>query len=495
MTASVGEDSLAAIRPQGPESTDPSASIAETDDVVEEDDDRALSKSTMPSCADVLGYNEDMIHWVIQYHQGGEVEGEYFPSYETALARFQRLPFKRAYILLAPDGRELKYWDRTIGCLQLLQRSPLALCIPCCLCARDSRKGRDIAMKSWWQEHRGSVDEIADFTRMCCVTTKRKASRAEGRATSGNVCGEFFKSASLAKEVYKSLPFNQPSAVFAPDGKLLKKYGNEDELQQLRRWFEKTSAALKAPNEASETWTEEDEQRLSEDLNKHSRAPVILNIYDVSVSPTTKRINSIVRPFGTGAYHGAVEINGFEYSFGGFPPDYKPKPGQTGVFKCLPRGCPLHRYRESKFMGRTPFPNDDVDLLITELELKWEGESYNILTRNCCHFCSDFCNKLGVDSVPDWTTHAAERGENFFLALTEGIELRRDSCHLDDYDDEDNHVGYQFGDLTRGVVHQITMRGHNSNKRIGEGPSPDQNIVPTFLDFMRGCLERKWIPC
>merc|ERR1712224_741344 len=53
---------------------------------------------------------------------------------------------------------------------------------------------------------------------------------------------------------------------------------------------------------------------------------------------------------------------------------------------------------------------EDVKLLLEQLGSEWPGASYDLLRRNCCHFCDDFCQKLGVGPIPQWVTNLAGAG-------------------------------------------------------------------------------------
>jgi len=40
----------------------------------------------------------------------------------------------------------------------------------------------------------------------------------------------------------------------------------------------------------------------------------------------------------------------------------------------------------------------------------WLNAGYDLLTRNCCHWCSSFCMSLGVSRLPEWLTSLADAG-------------------------------------------------------------------------------------
>merc|ERR1719336_3467218 len=48
--------------------------------------------------------------------------------------------------------------------------------------------------------------------------------------------------------------------------------------------------------------------------------------------------------------------------------------------------------------------------MIQLLQREWPCLLYDTLTHNCCHFVNDFCQRLGVGSIPSWITHLAGVG-------------------------------------------------------------------------------------
>eukprot|EP00931_Biecheleriopsis_adriatica_P040856 TRINITY_DN23400_c0_g1_i1.p1 TRINITY_DN23400_c0_g1~~TRINITY_DN23400_c0_g1_i1.p1 ORF type:complete len:180 (-),score=28.47 TRINITY_DN23400_c0_g1_i1:236-748(-) len=125
--------------------------------------------------------------------------------------------------------------------------------------------------------------------------------------------------------------------------------------------------------------------------------PVILHIYDVTGHEVVTGVNEKLRLLGTGAFHGAVEVYGQEWSFGYCEEG-------TGVFSCPPRGCSAHSFRESVSMGETSKTETEVFEIIAQFENEWPGSGYDLLRRNCCSFSDEFCVQLGVGHIPAWVT-------------------------------------------------------------------------------------------
>lgn len=130
-----------------------------------------------------------------------------------------------------------------------------------------------------------------------------------------------------------------------------------------------------------------------------SIAPVTVHIYDVGTSGQVQTLNRWLRVLGTGAFHCGVEVHGKEYSF-----------STSGVFWCLPKCCRHHTYAESMQMGRTLMSPERLRELIKKLEAEWTADQYDLLKRNCCHFCAKLCTLLGVKPMPPWVTNLASTG-------------------------------------------------------------------------------------
>ena len=145
-------------------------------------------------------------------------------------------------------------------------------------------------------------------------------------------------------------------------------------------------------------------------LAKHWE-PVLLNIYDLGDSKTIQRLNVVLKSMGSGAYHAAVQVYGQEWSFGGLSIDDPVEEGfETGIWSCRPQGSRQHSYRESLDMGHTALSHVQVLEVIQDMMYEWPMNSYQILRRNCCHFCEALCKQLGVGPVPSWVLNLAGVG-------------------------------------------------------------------------------------
>lgn len=72
----------------------------------------------------------------------------------------------------------------------------------------------------------------------------------------------------------------------------------------------------------------------------------------------------------------------------------------TGVFRCPSSKNPMYTYREKIVLGRTECTIFMVNQIFRELTREWPGHTYDLLSRNCNHFCDVLCERLGVPKLP-----------------------------------------------------------------------------------------------
>ncbi|GAB4858310.1 hypothetical protein Ancab_009783 [Ancistrocladus abbreviatus] len=140
---------------------------------------------------------------------------------------------------------------------------------------------------------------------------------------------------------------------------------------------------------------------------------VILHIYDVTNSGSEKTNNTIMQinkifkdGIGLGGiFHSAVQVYGDEeWSFGFCEQG-------TGVFSCPPGKNPMYTYREKLVLGVTNLSIFKFNQILRELSREWPGGSYDLLSKNCNHFCDELCESLGVPKLPGWVNRFAHAGD------------------------------------------------------------------------------------
>lgn len=131
---------------------------------------------------------------------------------------------------------------------------------------------------------------------------------------------------------------------------------------------------------------------------KTGAVPVYLNVYDLTP------INGYAYWFGLGVYHSGVQVHGVEYAYGAH--DHP----TTGIFDAEPRSCPGFAFRKSILVGRTDLGPEEVQDLMEELAGRYTGNTYNLISKNCNHFCNDLCLRLTSNAIPSWVNRLANLG-------------------------------------------------------------------------------------
>lgn len=134
---------------------------------------------------------------------------------------------------------------------------------------------------------------------------------------------------------------------------------------------------------------------------------VYLNVYDVTRGHGVRWLNSLtaheLSPLRLGAFHVGVQVGGREWSFGHHPCD-------SGVSWSRPRSQRDHQFRESVQMEDCMLSQGEILALLEKMRGEYGGQSYDMLTRNCCHFADDLCRRMGVGAVPEWIQRLPRMG-------------------------------------------------------------------------------------
>ena len=139
---------------------------------------------------------------------------------------------------------------------------------------------------------------------------------------------------------------------------------------------------------------------------------VVLHVYDWQ-GATVPMVSLFNRWFGSlGLYHSGLEVGGQEYAFG-----MNDTPGATGVFSLPPMEAASyfgHRHTAAVELGVVKLEGGRLPpSILRELEREWLGPSYQLLTRNCNHFCDALCGRLGAPIMrarPPWVNRIARIG-------------------------------------------------------------------------------------
>ncbi|CAN0899721.1 DeSI-like protein At4g17486 [Linum grandiflorum] len=126
--------------------------------------------------------------------------------------------------------------------------------------------------------------------------------------------------------------------------------------------------------------------------------PVFLNVYDLTP------INGYAYWLGLGVYHSGVQVHNVEYAFGAH--DYP----TTGIFEGVPKQCEGFTFRKSILIGKTELGPCEVRKVMEDLAHEYKGNAYNLITKNCNHFCNAACLQLTANPIPSWVNRLARIG-------------------------------------------------------------------------------------
>ncbi|XP_052157537.1 deSI-like protein At4g17486 [Oryza glaberrima] len=145
-----------------------------------------------------------------------------------------------------------------------------------------------------------------------------------------------------------------------------------------------------------------------------SSSPVYLNVYDVTPA------NGYARWLGLGVYHSGVQVHGVEYAYGAHDG------AGSGIFEVAPRRCPGYAFREAILVGTTELTRAEVRAVMADLAADFPGDAYNLVSRNCNHFCDAACRRLVRARIPRWVNRLAKIGVVFTCVIPgNGAAVRR----------------------------------------------------------------------
>ena len=98
-------------------------------------------------------------------------------------------------------------------------------------------------------------------------------------------------------------------------------------------------------------------------------------------------------------------VHGVEYAFGSH------EHPTTGIFEGEPKICDGFTFRKSILIGWTELSTTEVRRAMEEFAEEYKGNAYNLVTKNCNHFCKDACIRLTGKSIPSWVNRLARIGK------------------------------------------------------------------------------------
>lgn len=124
---------------------------------------------------------------------------------------------------------------------------------------------------------------------------------------------------------------------------------------------------------------------------------VFLNVYDLSPA------NEYLYAIGMGLHHSGIEINGKEYSYG----------SGGGIFDGPAKVAPGARFRIQLELGAFDGGSQELNKALDDLRHDggFGADGYNLVRRNCNHFCNALSWKLLRRTIPPHINRLANIGD------------------------------------------------------------------------------------
>uniref|UniRef100_A0A7N0SZ97 PPPDE domain-containing protein n=1 Tax=Kalanchoe fedtschenkoi TaxID=63787 RepID=A0A7N0SZ97_KALFE len=153
------------------------------------------------------------------------------------------------------------------------------------------------------------------------------------------------------------------------------------------------------------------------------KTPVYLNVYDLTAA------NGCLYWAGIGAFHTGIEVHGTEFAFGSH------EFSASGIFEVDPHECPGFTFRKSILIGTTSLDDDEVRDFMDLQSVRYYGNTYHLIYKNCNHFSADLCQKMTGNPIPKWVNRLAKIGSKCTTVLPKSIKGTK-VCHSDDTKDD-----------------------------------------------------------
>ena len=110
-------------------------------------------------------------------------------------------------------------------------------------------------------------------------------------------------------------------------------------------------------------------------------------------------------------------MHGVEYAFGAH--DYP----TSGVFEVEPRNTPGFTFRGTVLMGTTALGPEETRSFVEEVSRDYNGDTYNLIAKNCNHFTDDLSTRLVGKKIPGYINRLAWIGWLVNCILPEGLRV------------------------------------------------------------------------
>ena len=135
-----------------------------------------------------------------------------------------------------------------------------------------------------------------------------------------------------------------------------------------------------------------------------SRPDIHLTLYDLCTC-----CNGMAHRLGIGVYHSGIELEGVEYTFD----NVADTTSGSGIVAHEPYYMDVDRQRSLPLRCRIPLGTSRVSVrasheLLVGLSSLWHPHDYDLVERNCHHWCHDAACALGVEPPPPWVSRLTE---------------------------------------------------------------------------------------
>ncbi|CAD5329048.1 unnamed protein product [Arabidopsis thaliana] len=145
----------------------------------------------------------------------------------------------------------------------------------------------------------------------------------------------------------------------------------------------------------------------------------------------------------------------------------------------------MYTYREKIVLGKTDCTIFMVNQILRELSREWPGHTYDLLSKNCNHFCDVLCDRLGVPKIPGWVNRFAHAGDTALeVAGNTAMRVKQAKTELVSA----SKVAYRF---LSNVTSNITNGSNGSNgspQRPGTLNNSDNGSFRLQGSWLKGIL-------
>ncbi len=126
-----------------------------------------------------------------------------------------------------------------------------------------------------------------------------------------------------------------------------------------------------------------------------------MNVYDLNPN-----FNNSCYKIGLGFFHTGIQIGLREYTFGSHEGSH------TGVMEVTPK-VNHPNFRETIVLGKTKFTYREINTVLDDLKVKFAGNSYHVIRKNCNTFTNCLSEAIMHKKIPGFINRMANIGKAF----------------------------------------------------------------------------------